>query len=634
MRNLRIICIFLVFGVSFQFRLEAQDIAYDTAGIAPAVRRDANVVVRNENIEFDVSDIDQSKLHVHRVETVLNEKGKKALSFEAETDKFTKLDDIEIRVYDAAGKQINKYKQHDILVIEGVQEFIDDFKIYLLNIKVATYPVTIETDYRIKYKGSFNYPVYHILNPNEGVENSSFKARINKNLDLRYKENNIHLIPAITDDGDYKIYTWSVNNLSPIHREQNSVNIQNQYPSIILAPRLFKLDKYQGDMTSWKNFGLWYNLLLNGVDTLPDQRKHFYQDMVKTDKTDEEKERVLYSYLQNNFRYVSIQLGIGGFKPLGADFTDMKKYGDCKGLSNYLVTVLRSVGIKSYLALISAESNQEPVDSTFPCNQFNHAIVCIPGKRDSTWLECTSKTIDFGELVGSTKDKKALLITENGGVLVSTPKSHANENVFKAYTTIDLNEDGTGKTNTIFTASGEYKREMMGIREEKEDEQKSYMISRYKFKDPDQIIFDTTQQQNNVRIILDQKLEMIPELKTGTKMFLPPSIPDLWTSKLPNAESRKQDFYFDCPFVKIDTTLIKLPDNYKIDALPHSISDSCKYASYHSKYWYDDKTRQVYSVAMITLNQYKIPVADYGMIKKFFDNVMIENEERIVVKKD
>ena len=102
-------------------------------------------------------------------------------------------------------------------------------------------------------------------------------------------------------------------------------NYGKQFPSILLAPKYFELDKYPGDLTSWKNFGVWYNLLLNGVDTLPDQRKHFYQDMVKNDKTDEEKEKVLYSYLQNNFRYVSIQLGIGGFKPLGADFTDMKK---------------------------------------------------------------------------------------------------------------------------------------------------------------------------------------------------------------------------------------------------------------------------------------------------------------------
>jgi Domain of Unknown Function with PDB structure (DUF3857)/Transglutaminase-like superfamily len=632
MTNLRMIYIFSLFAISFGS--EAQNISYDTTGIAPGVKKDANVVVRSENIEFEVSDIDQSKLHVHRVETVLNERGKNALLFEAETDRFTKLDDIEIKVYDATGKQINKYKQRDLIMIEGVQEFIDDYKTYLLDIKVATYPVTIETDYVLKYKGSFMYPAYQILSPNEGVEYSSFKAKVSKNLGLRYKENNIHLIPVLSEDGEYKVYTWTVNNLSPIHNEENSASFESRYPSILLAPNQFKLDKYQGDMTSWRNFGLWYNMLLIGVDTLPDQRKQFYRDMVKNYKTDEEKEKILYSYLQDNFRYVSIQLGIGGFKPLSADFTDTKKYGDCKGLSNYLATVLRSVGIKCYMALIKAESNQGPIDTAFPCNQFNHVIICIPGKKDSTWLECTSKTIDFGELVGSTKDKKALLITENGGVLVPTPRSRANENELKAYTTIDLHDDGTGKTNTIFTACGEYKWEMMGMREEKADEQKLFMINRYGFKDPDQIIFDTTLQQKNVRVTLDQQLEMIPELKTGTKMFLRPSVPDLWSSKLPKAENRKQDFYFDCPFVKIDTTLIKLPDNYRIDAIPQSVSDSCKYASYHSKYWYDEKTHEVYSASRITLSQYKIPAEDYGMIKKFFDGIMIENEGRIVVKKE
>jgi Domain of Unknown Function with PDB structure (DUF3857)/Transglutaminase-like superfamily len=634
MTTCRILYLFFLVALSSSFRLEAQDINYDTASIVPEVKKDANVVVRNEKIEFNVSDIDQSTLHVHRFETVLNEKGKKAFLFEIETDKFTKLDDIEIRVYDATGKQINKFKQHDFLVIEGVQEFIDDFKTYFLDIKVATYPVTIETEYWIKYKGSFNYPVYQILKPNVGVENSSFAVKINKNLDFRYKENHIHLTPVVSEDGDYKVYTWSVNNLSPIRYELNSASFESRYPSIILAPKIFKLDKYQGDMTSWRNFGLWYNLLLNGMDTLSDQRKQFYRNMVKNDKTQEEKEKVLYSYLQNNFRYVSIQLGIGGYKPLGADFTDAKKYGDCKGLSNYLVAVLRSVGIKSYIALISAESNQEPVDTSFPWNQFNHAVVCIPGKKDSTWLECTSKTIDFGKLVSSTKDKKALLITESGGVLVSTPMSRANDNVIKAHTNIDLHDDGTGKTNTIFTACGEYKREMMGLREEKADVQKLFMIKRYGFRDPDQIIFDTTQQENNVQVTLNQQLDMIPELKTGTKMFLRPTVPDLWPSKLPRAENRQQDFYFDCPFEKIDTTTIKLPDNYKVDALPQSVTDSCKYASYRSRYWYDEKTHQVYSASIIVLDQYKIPVADYGMVKKFFDNILIENEERIVVKKE
>jgi hypothetical protein len=331
--------IFLLSLILILARSEAQDFNFDTASIAPELRKDANVVIRTEKIEFEVSDIDQSKLHVRRVVTILNEKGKDALYFSQETDKLIILDDIEIKVYDAAGKTINKYKQHDFNTIAGVEEFIDDYKTYYLKIKTPSYPVTLEIDYKIKYKGSSRYPTYQIIKSNEGIENSSFTARIYKDFDLRYKEKNIKLSPVITEDGDFKVYTWSVKNLSPIRYEENAVSYESRYPSILLAPNRFKLDKYPGDLSSWKNFGLWYNDLLNGVDTLSEKRKEFYRDMVKNAKSYQEKEKIIYSYLQNNFRYVSIQLGIGGFKPIAANITDIKKYGDCKGLSNYMVAV-------------------------------------------------------------------------------------------------------------------------------------------------------------------------------------------------------------------------------------------------------------------------------------------------------
>ena len=49
---------------------------------------------------------------------------------------------------------------------------------------------------------------------------------------------------------------------------------------------------------------------------------------------------------------------------------------------------------------------------------------------------------------------------------------------------------------------------------------------------------------------------------------------------------------------------------------------------------YDEKTHQVYSVSKIVLNEYKIPAGEYGIVKKFFDGILMGNEERIVVKKD
>lgn len=184
---------------------EAQDIDFDTTRIASDLKKNVSVVVRSENIDFEVTDISQSKLHVHRVETILNEKGVKVLYFSLQTDKFVILEDLEIKIYDASGKIIRKVKQHDLQTIAGIQEFIDDYKTYYLNLQVASYPVTMETDYRIKYKGTFNYPVWHIQKPEEGIEHAGFNARIKKDLGLRYLDKNIQLSPLITTDGDYYV---------------------------------------------------------------------------------------------------------------------------------------------------------------------------------------------------------------------------------------------------------------------------------------------------------------------------------------------------------------------------------------------------------------------------------------------
>src|SRR5260221_3011497 len=135
-------------------RSEAQQSPYDTSTISPSLKKNAALVVRTENIEFEVSDIDHAKLIVHRVATILNEKGKGELLFLIQTDKFITLDDVEIKVYNAVGKIINKYKQRDLNAIAVADGLIDDYKTYYLNIPVTTFPVTVEYNYKIKYKGT------------------------------------------------------------------------------------------------------------------------------------------------------------------------------------------------------------------------------------------------------------------------------------------------------------------------------------------------------------------------------------------------------------------------------------------------------------------------------------------------
>jgi hypothetical protein len=600
-----------------------------------AVIQNASVIKNEENILLDITAVDRFTYTVHKVETILNEKGKDELDFVQYTNKYIELDIVEIKVFDESGKPITKFGKKDLTTVANGEGLIEDGHVSFLRIPVPGFPVTIVYDYQLKFKGTVNYPSFNIMTSGEAVLKSTFTAHVLKELDLRYKEKNIHLEPTVTEDGTFKMYQWSVTDMKPLEYEKGAAKNASRYPSIQLAPNKFSYYNHEGDLTSWKKFGNWLGNLYEGLDQLPQERKDFFIDMVKGVSTDREKARILYEYLQKNFRYVSIQLGIGGLKPFPADFTDKKKYGDCKGLSNFMKAALKAVGVKSYLAIINAEYNSEPVDPDFPENGFNHAILCIPQAKDSIWLECTSNKTDFGVLGSFTENRNALLITEAGGVLVSTPLSQAKENLLSANTLAQISEDGSGTSVSTFTSSGAYKLEMINnLIEEKKDDQREFLVHNLGFKQPNEFEVDKNDTAAMFSTRIKFSIEKIPEFIAGNKMFIAPRLYKQWSTTLPQAGKRRLDFYFFNPFIKTDTTVYKLPDSFTLDALPSPKNFVCDYGSYKTNYWFDTTKNLVYTTATLQLTQLKIPASKYASVKTFFDEVLKEDSQRIVIKKN
>ncbi len=615
-------------------KISSQVISYDTAFIPGIVKKNASVIKRNENILFEVTDIDKALLFIERAFTIMNDVDKEKLTFVEGTSKFVSLEDVDIKVYDAKGKLTTRFKKKDLTTVARGEGLIDDVKIHFIEIPATSYPVTVEFKYEMRFKGTLIYPRYDIIGPGEGVENSSFTAKVPKELDLRFREKNINIVPEIKEDGKYKLYRWSVKNLEPFEYEERSVSYENRYPSVILAPNKFKMDDYEGDMTTWKSFGLWYLELQKKQGNLTEERKAFFRDLVKDVSGDKQKIKLIYQYLQQNFRYVSIQLGIGGFKPLPADFTDNKKYGDCKGLSNYTQACLSAVGIKSYQVLIKREPRDQPLDNNFPYNSFNHVVVCVPLQKDTIWLECTSKTNDFGVLGVDNENKNALMITENGGVLVPTPISLPSSNTFSSTSLVILMEDGSGAANINLLGSGEYKDDLISqLLQEKKDGQKNYLYHYMGFKQPDEFEISKKENDRDLELSLKMEFEKLPEFTAGTKMFLNQRIYQIWSAKLPANDSRKLDFYFDNPFEKTDTTIFKLPGGYGVDVLPKEKQLKFEYGTYQTKHWFDEKQNSVITTARLILTQHRIPAARYAETKKFFDEVLDDNNQKLVIKK-
>lgn len=611
----------------------AQDAIYNSSTLPEDLKKDAHSAKREETIKFEVKDIDEAFLSVHQVYTVLDAEAKDVLLFKEYSDDFRKLQNAEIKVFDASGKSVNRYKMKELQSIAVGDGLVVDGKIYYFRVSAPSYPVTVQFDYQLKYKGTLQYPDYLIQDPEQSVENSSYTINVPLNLDIKFKAQKTNIEPIIKSTDKNKTYTWTAKNILAIPYEEGSVSYENSYPAILVSPGKFSMDGNEGSLESWKTFGSWYAQLTKGSLNLPDQTKSFLVNLVKDETSEIGKIKVLYHYLQTNCRYVSIQLGIGGFKPFDAAFVDSKKYGDCKALTNYMQAMLNAVRINSYPALVNASYNKQPVDPSFPHNSFNHVILCVPGIKDTTWLECTSKSSMPGILGNFTENRNALLVMPTGGVLVATPKSKATENSFSIHTMVSLNEDGSGESESNLETRGEYKEDIIdNVLDEKKDDQKNYLVKKLGFLQPDS--FDlTTDKENNDNTYFKLTIEKVPEFTAGSKMFLNPRIYKMWQSSLPKTEKRTKDFYLPFPFLKTDTTVYHLPAGYTVENLPSARNVSCDYGRFTTDYTYDESSNSVTSIALLQFDQHVIAPEKYQAAAKFFSNVIEEYTEKIVIKK-
>ncbi|GAA3982218.1 DUF3857 and transglutaminase domain-containing protein [Mucilaginibacter dorajii] len=610
---------------------------YIASTIPDSLKEDANSVVRYSNDEVTVKGPGKMLLKHHSIITILNEKDdNEAVMQMGYNKKYDSYSSIEMNVFDALGKQIKKYRKSDMY--DGSQAddetMVTNERFLAVKHAVASYPITIEKIYEEDESSFIGLDSWYIQNQ---VEQSAqflyYKISYNPTIGLRFKNTNTKIKPEKGNADGLESYTWKAQNLKAIKKEEN-VLLWSVLPKISFAASSFDCYGYPGDFSSWQSFGNWIKALYADGCTLSPERAAEVKKMTDTIKTDKEKARFLYNYMQKSMRYVGIQLGIGGYKPFPATFVDQKKYGDCKALSNYMRALLTAVNINSYYTVIRSANNAEPIDATFPANTFNHVVLCVPFKNDTTWLECTSNTRPFGKMDPSTENTKALLITENGGRLINTPKSLAADNQFNSEVHIVLDVDGGAKAQLKILSTGIYRSDYIGVAALKTDEQKEYIIRDLHMKQPSVFSFTPSADNGGVKEVdISLEYDKFCDVATADKQFYKPSVFSLWQGTVPIVEKRKNDFYFDTPLQKSCVTTIDLPAGFEVEALPANQTLKFTYGSYDVKYVYDATKNQVTGTAKFNLTDYIIPAAKYTEMQIYMDAVIKAQNKKLVIRR-
>jgi len=251
-------------------------------------------------------------------------------------------------------------------------------------------------------------------------------------------------------------YAWELRDLPAVEREPSSPHD--------LAPRMeVKYSPAEGTrpgaakvFDSWPELSRWYTEL-SGPQSAPDERiAAKARELTANARTEMEKVRAIGTYVQN-IQYISIQIGVGRWRPHAAAQVFAKSYGDCKDKANLMRAMLKSLDIESFPVLIfSGDPNR--VREAWPSPlQFNHCIVAIKLKEDSQVaailqhpkmgrlliFDATDDDTPVGDLPEHEQGSFALVAAGEDGGLLRMPTTAPEANELRRTAEVQLAADGS-----------------------------------------------------------------------------------------------------------------------------------------------------------------------------------------------
>ena len=429
------------------------------------------------------------------------------------------------------------------------------------------------------------------------------------------------------------IFEWNFENVRAMELEPYGPDFTELVPSIFLAPSKFEYEGYTGDMSSWNGFANWQQKLNEGRGELPLETINELKNLVVNLDDDRDKIRVVYEYLQSNTRYVSIQLGIGGLQPFEATVVDDLGYGDCKALSNYTLSLLDAVGVKSFYTKVDAGSDPRPLDPDFTIPSFNHIILCVPNKGDTIWLETTSQTNPFGYMGTFTGDRDVLLVTDAGGKIVHTPVYDESVSTQIRKADVDLFSNGDAEASVKTSYNGlKYESENLNFIVEKgEMDKKNWVANNTQIPNFDLVSYDFKVFKKPIpEVIVESYYEVSKHGKlTGKRLFFSVNLMNR-IERLPKVvDDRETDFIQDKVFTEIDTVTYSFDPSYKFEYVPEDVKLDSKFGEYESTTLQQEG--KLTFIRRYVLKKGRYPAEDYEVYRDFLSKVIKADAGKVVL---
>lgn len=606
---------------------------WKVADIPDSLRREAHSVIRTYELTVNAPSDKLLSTRCRMVVTVLNKKGDGHASWHCYTSKFESLSSFSGKVYDEQGKVIRKLKRGDVHASQYSEHLATDNQLNYLEPPVADYPYTVE--YEWEMKASDGYMEYGMLSPvgynRQALQNAEFRLTVPSGTGIRYKVMPCGDEAQKKTSGKTDEYYWRFPAMRGVIDEDYEDNSLYVLPSVIAMPQTFKLGASSGSLDSWESFGHWYAMLAEERDKLLPADAEKVRELVADCKTDREKIETLYGYLADKTRYVSIQLGIGGWQPMSAVEVGKTGFGDCKALTNYMQALLREVGIVSYQTIISTEYSD--LIPGFPnMHQMDHVILTVPQSDGGNLvIECTNPQLPLGFIPGGYAGHEALQICKGEGRLVRIDDYSPTTNYEEIKADVWLNADGKSKVTYSCSHYGDRYGRVRSMAQESEYELKNIVVKWINCKNT--VVTDVAANESLVPVPhLDVKSTMDVNYGEvhGDRIFL--SSNPFRSMSFPRLrKGRQRPVFLHRSYSFNDEVVVHLPEGYIYKSEEINESQTADFGSYSFTVRRKDEGTLVVK-SSICIRKGRIDVPSHAEFTKFADNVSNIHKRLLIIE--
>lgn len=244
-------------------------------------------------------------------------------------------------------------------------------------------------------------------------------------------------------DGGTTTYSWTATDIPVIEKEEGMA------PPRQIAARLIV-----STMHTWNEASRYIWDMVHDKCEVTDDIRDLVAEITEGIEDQEGRIRAIHYWIIENVRYLGIAMDRGVFlEPHEAQYTLEKQYGICRDKSVLMITMLKEIGVPSWMVAINPSHR---MDTEIPTLYFEHGIVAIEGP-DGGYVYMDPTLEESREVSASyTGDRNVLLITEEGNDLRTVPHVPASANSGRITDLSSLAEDGGVTGSVVITGGGFY----------------------------------------------------------------------------------------------------------------------------------------------------------------------------------